>query len=350
MKLILLGLFIAAISCFFIFRGASGKEVSNDLTVKTKHQTIIFLNKDNGYNYLSDSPFFHNWSPFIDASLRLEKDLTTGTKESNLTEYKQYLKAQCLNWGENDIEKITSILENAQAKIRDVSGSLMLDTLFLVKTTGKEEFNAYYTNQKAIVIPKQELEFLSIKARRAKVEQTLVHEYCHIYTRYNTPKREELYKVIGFSRLDTLEIPDSVEKIRVTNPDFYHQNYKIDITMKDNTTQPVVMLLTSKYDKYDGIRGFIGIFSVLFDYVDNSFYTIKTEENNTSVINKKVDSATFKNFNEQIGSNTDYILGPDEIIAENIKVLICDRNDKEKSAKRSARNNEILAQIEKIIK
>lgn len=240
---------------YLLFSGVSGKEIIGNHTVKNGDQTIVFLDARNAGIYLLKSPFYERWNSYFDASIRMEKDLSNQSRDANKKMYATFLKEQCLDWGEKEIVRMTGLLENAQKKIKKISSGLLRDTVYLIKTSGKEEFNAYYTNQEAIVIPKKELKFLTLEKRRKDVEATLIHEYLHIYTRYNIKKREELYSIIGFNKVSPFIIPPEIEKIRITNPDNYELDYVVNLPDEKNQTTSYVMLLTSKYPRYDGTKG-----------------------------------------------------------------------------------------------
>ena len=209
-KYIIMPISILGTAFYFIFSGFSGNEITENRSVKGEDQTIIFLNAENAGNYLLKSTFYNHCNSYFDASIRMEKDLSSQSAETNKKEYATFLKEQCLNLGENYITKMTELLIHSQNKIKKISPNILRDTVYIVKTTGKEEFNAYYTNQEAIVIPKKELKFLTFEKRKKEVEATLIHEYLHIYTRYNIKKREELYSLIGFNKISPFSIPPEI--------------------------------------------------------------------------------------------------------------------------------------------
>jgi hypothetical protein len=329
---------------YTLFAGATGTETLNDFVLKRNNQTVVFLNSESAYKYLIKSEFFDKWNDYFDASIRLKKDLSAFPKSENLITYKSFLKRQCLNWGENDIEKVTKIINDAQIKINSFSKQVIQDTLFIIKTTGKEEFGAFYTNQKAIVIPKSELKFLTLQARKRQMEEILIHEFFHIYSRYNIIKREELYSMIGFKRLDRLLIPDELEQTRISNPDFYDLNYAI--TIEDpikGIKNDYVMLLVSKYPKYDGVKNFIGLFSTVFGYLEVQFHSVD-KNGNVELAQTEIGNDIYN----KTGKISGYSLGVDEILAEAFKAMVT--TDWENNKKYSKRDKEILTQIKEVIK
>lgn len=339
MKFIITPITLTLVLFYTLFAGATGTETLNDFVLKRNNQTVVFLNSESAYKYLIKSEFFDKWNDYFDASIRLKKDLSAFPKSENLITYKSFLKRQCLNWGENDIEKVTKIINDAQIKINSFSKQVIQDTLFIIKTTGKEEFGAFYTNQKAIVIPKSELKFLTLQARKRQMEEILIHEFFHIYSRYNIIKREELYSMIGFKRLDRLLIPDELEQTRISNPDFYDLNYAI--TIEDpikGIKNDYVMLLVSKYPKYDGVKNFIGLFSTVFGYLEVQFHSVD-KNGNVELAQTEIGNDIYN----KTGKISGYSLGVDEILAEAFRVLVTENFGKhEKKNKFDRRNSKSL--------
>jgi len=342
-KFIMTPLTLILIIFYSLFAGATGKVTLNDIVLKSNNQTIVFLNSESAYNYLTKSEFFDKWNYYFDASIRLKIDLSAFPKSENLITYKSFLKKQCLNWGENEIEKVIKIINDAQVKIISGSKRILQDTLFLIKTTGQEEFGAFYTNQKAIVIPKVELKFLKLQSRKSKMENIIVHEFFHIYSRYNIAKREELYSMIGFKRVDNLVIPDQLDQSRITNPDFYDLNYVISLEdTGKGIKRDYVMLLVSKYPKYDGIKNFIGLFSTVLGYLEVQFHFVD-KNGNVEVAQTEIGNDVY----DKTGKISGYSLGIDEILAEAFRVLITvNSEDKNQLSKR---DKEILQNMKTII-
>ncbi len=82
---------------YFVFSGFSGTEITENRSVKGENQTIVFLNAENAGNYLLKSDFYNRWNSYFDASIRMEKDLSSQSEEMNKKEYATFLKEQCLN-------------------------------------------------------------------------------------------------------------------------------------------------------------------------------------------------------------------------------------------------------------
>lgn len=327
-------------SLFLVEKSSTLKEnkiFSNEL------QTVVFLNKESASTYLSNSSFYEKTNDYLDASIRLEQDLSTNTKEVNKTKLKNYALDQTLNWEAKEIKRVYSIFLEVQELINSKSKNVLQDTLYLIKTTGKEEFDAHYTVNKAIVIPKTELKFLWIKPRRLNVMGTYIHEYFHIFTRYNLSEREEMYATIGFHPIDDFVIEDDLNNQRITNPDFLDLGYSITLTDSLQNRNEYTLLIISKHNKFDGKKGVIGQFNTLLGYVDLGLFKV---DENGRITNERI-SLNNEEFYEKIGRISTYRYGADEIIAEAFKVMITE--DYHNNNNYSSRDKEILDKIKAIL-
>ena len=306
-------------------------------------QTVVFLSKENASIYLSDDEYFVRTNDYFDISIRLEEDLSIKSREENKKALKDFSIAQTMNWEEKEISRVYSIIENAQKNISKKTPSVLQDTLFLIKTTGKENFDAYYTAKKAIVIPKTELKFLWIKPRKMDVMGTYVHEYMHIFTRLNTAKRNELYKIIGFEILNDFKLPNTLENRRITNPDFLDLNFGIKLKDSLGNSEFYTLLLTSKYDKYDGKKGLASYLNTLLGYADVSLYRINE---NGEVLDNPLPFS--EEFLKKVGTISTYRYGADEIIAEAFQVMITENI--ESNSEYSERDKQIITELQAELK
>lgn len=306
-------------------------------------QTVVFLSKENASIYLSDDEYFVRTNDYFDISIRLEEDLSIKSREENKKALKDFSIAQTMNWEEKEISRVYSIIENAQKNISKKTPSVLQDTLFLIKTSGKENFDAYYTAKKAIVIPKTELKFLWITPRKTDVMGTYVHEYMHIFTRLNTAKRNELYKIIGFEILNDFKLPNTLENRRITNPDFLDLNFGIKLKDSLGNSEFYTLLLTSKYDKYDGKKGLASYLNTLLGYADVSLYRINE---NGEVLDNPLPFS--EEFLKKVGTISTYRYGADEIIAEAFQVMITENI--ESNSEYSERDKQIITELQAELK
>src|SRR5688572_12855179 len=186
-------------------------------------------------------------------------------------------------------------------------------TVLFIKTSGKEEGNAPYTRGNAIVIPEGKLR----QNTDAQVK-LLSHELFHILSRHNPALKEALYKVIGFEKCTEVTLPKTW--IRITNPDAPVNDHWIAVKRGGKEVRVAPILLASA-PTYDMKRG-----GEFFDYL--SFKLIVLEGDGVAgavtADAKLLDVQEVEGFFEQVGRNTQYIIHPEEILAENFAMLLSD--------------------------
>lgn len=277
---------------------------------------------------IQDDPFITNLTDF-DLSARLKT-----SKQVTIEEYKLYLSNQVLDWNSNEKNKLENILSNLKDKLNDLNISTPKEIL-LIKTTGHEEGNAAYCRGNNVIV----LPISYINMQQSELQDIVLHELFHIFSRNNLPLQEKLYNSIGFSKITELELPQDVKKWKITNPDAVLNNYCF-ISLINNTEYKVVpiLLASSKYDENKG--------GEFFDYLSLYFMAIEEKDGKTLplVINGSYlifGVSKITNYFDIVGNNTDYIIHPEEILADNF-VLLVNKSKNIKTKKVTKAINEIL--------
>lgn len=208
-------------------------------------------------------------------------------------------------------------------------------SILIVKTTGREEANAAYTRAHAIVIPSSDLAPASSKS----LEKTLCHELFHILSRHNPQLKLALYNSIGFHKCAELTLPEPL--VRITNPDAPINDHWIQIANNGQALTAIPVLLAAP-PAYDPKKG-----GEFFSYL--SFKLLIVELNSAGVPSASfadsrpilLDLKDTHGYFDQVGQNTNYIIHPEEILAENFVLLV----NKAKSVK----SPEVLTKIKKVL-
>jgi hypothetical protein len=188
----------------------------------------------------------------------------------------------------------------------------------MIKTTGAEEGNAAYTRGTAIVLPTGEL-----AKSQEELNKLFCHELFHILSRHNPELRERLYEAIGFTRCDEIEFPRELTPRKITNPDAPRNDHFIRLTDQGQQCLAVPILLSSA-EVYDAKRG-----GEFFEYLNFQFLVMEKTSNPDRLkaqyensMPKLVGLQEISGFFEQVGRNTQYIIHPEEILADNFALLI----------------------------
>jgi len=301
------------------------------MTIGTK-TTISFATINEAKEILSSrDDYIQSMSPF-DRSSRMKTDRDISEKE-----YLEFIGNNVLDWSTIEKEKIISAFIGIQKSLETYSWVIPRN-LFLIKTTGKEEGGAAYTRANAIILPKADL-----STPVPKMQQTICHELFHVISRANPELRDKLYAAIGFIKCDEMEFPVELKSRKITNPDAPQNNHCIRIQFQGNTYWALPILFSDS-EKYNMSRE-----GEFLDYLQFQFLLVEHPNNSSTVKpiyeNRKpklVEPREISGFFEQIGKNTEYIIHPEEIIADNFMFLILGRPNPS--------SPEIIKKIEEILK
>ena len=247
--------------------------------------------------------FVQSLSPF-DRSARLKTD-----KDVSESEYLAFVGHNVIAWTPNDESRV----EEAYARIKPELERMNLPfpaTVRFIKTTGQEEGDAAYTRANAIVLPPS---FLS-KAS-AELAEVIAHELFHVLSRNSPDLRDRAYAAIGFYPCGPIVLSPYLASRKLTNPDAPANDHCISISAMGKTAWAVPLLLSS--GPYDVSRG-----GEFFDYIKLEFLIVADKSGAyDSASPLLVNTRQLSGFYEQVGRNTDYIIHPEEILADNFALL-----------------------------
>ena len=228
-------------------------------------------------------------------------------------EYYQFATTQMRSWDTNEEQKIRQSFTSIAKYCADNKINLKLpDTILFIKSTCKEEFGAGgYTRRNGIIINETEHLTTGLTA----------HELFHVLSRNDTKLRDKIYATIGFKPCNKISVTEAMQGLNITNPDCPTIAHYVTINDED-----LVLVLHSKRD-YDGGHVFEN------DYIDISLLKLAGTTNKTPLI-KDGEAVTYK-LEEKfelfgiIGTNTMYVLHPEEVCAENFAALVTEKNVRE---------------------
>jgi hypothetical protein len=251
--------------------------------------------------------FIQRLSPF-DRAARMKMD-----KPVSEEEFLRFAKANAAVWSESEQAKV----EAAISALRPALETLPLPfakKISFIKTTGAEEGGAFYTRDTAIMMPAKQTD----AADGELLKKTIAHELFHILSRSNPELREKLYALIGFSNCGEIAFPDELKPRKITNPDAPRNDHAIRVRA-NGTEVSVVPILFSGAPNYDPVRD-----GEFFQYLQLAFLVVsKNPRSSAELLTPQQVSGFF----EQIGRNTNYIIHPEEILAENFALLMIGRRD-----------------------
>ena len=254
--------------------------------------------------------FIQRLSPF-DRSARMKVDRAVSDDE-----FISFVGKNVVPWTKDETKTVEATIKKLQPLLHALPLSFP-PVIQLIKTTGAEEGNAAYTRATAIVIPNAEL----AKAPE-NLEKLICHELFHILSRKNLALRGELYAVIGFAKCNEIAFPPSLASRKITNPDAPRNDHYIRLKREGRECLAVPILFSTS-EKYDIQRG-----GEFFEYLSFQFLVAKgadplhLEPVNEDSVPKLIQPQAVVGFFEQVGRNTQYIIHPEEILADNFALLV----------------------------
>ena len=299
--------------------------------VDSSKVNFIFADKAKGNELLkTEDEFTDNLSEF-DMSARLKT-----SKKVTKTEYLDFISQQALDWTEAEKKFINTAITDIKKLMKKYKIMLPKD-IYLVKTTGKEEGDsAYCRGQNVIVFSQNMIKMDDLNEKK----ELLIHELFHIFSKNNLDVREKLYNSIGFYKTNELAMTPLMSQYKITNPDAVHNNYYFNATVEGNKEKVLPFLMAvADYDESKG--------GEFFDYMTLVFCPLVEDEGSNQILTVYGQECFYSytdvpEYFELIGENTDYIIHPEEVLADNFVLLIT--NSKKVKTKK------IISDMKKIIK
>lgn len=341
-NILLVLLFISAMCSF-----QSCKSTSSQVPLSTSIQLTFLDSAQAASRIIQDQKesFFEQIN-ILDMSIQMKTNFPEAfPRDSVLYLYKKSLQAEVLSFSKEEkifIEKtIAAIYTNSFFNLNNY-----LDTpITFIKVSGKHYgASAYYTRENCIIIPQDEL----LDPDAADFKKVIIHELFHIYSRYHPAKRRMLYEVIGFKSIGPvrhLQITPALRERILLNPDGINYAYAIELNRETEPylAIPLIVASSSFFDPQQPL---------FFDYLQFELYKIQAPYSRLIKVLSTNEGKSLIHYNEeqdfrkQIGDNTDYIIHPDEVLADNFILLL----KGEASWKdQSPRGQEILQAMKQII-
>jgi hypothetical protein len=190
--------------------------------------------------------------------------------------------------------------------------------VFMVKTSGLDEFGAAYTRDRSIMLPQGRLHIAGDERRDFFL---LAHELFHILSRENPAQRHALYALLGFERFANFEYPAELEARRLSNPDAYGYEHALAVQTPDGP-RDVVPVIQSRISLEEVLLlpppAVFGALDIVLLPVDIGTGDVLRDGSGEPI------RYSFGNTNwvPQMLRNSSYIIHPEELLADNFALLM----------------------------
>jgi len=278
---------------------------------KTAAEKQIIQDKTDG--------FFESLS-IADMSIQLKKQDMPDSGGESMVLYQNLLRSEMEDFTETDKTFMKDVFAKAKSAMDKINPKLLPERIELIKTnTNHYGPDVYYTREDAIILPNNIFKAPSIKAQMP----VMLHEIFHILSRYNKEFREKMYGLIGFEQYaEDLILPREISDKLLTNPDGVRRDYAIRLKDEAGKEQLALPLILSTKERFQSSM------PTFFSYLSFDLYPlVKITENQVTLkLNSTGGSALSiehnADFFNQIKDNTQYIIHPDEIMADNFMMAV----------------------------
>ena len=274
---------------------------------------VVFASLEKSQLLLSQQDVYTDRWSAMDIDIRMQK--ANSTKQ----ELMDYIPTQVRTWNENEKELLYRILSDLDQVIESQAYHLNFpDTIFFIKTTMDEELRgaSAYTRANAVIFNGEK-----IIGTDAQLPHLVVHELFHILSRHDPELRRNMYQIIGFEMMDEVDLTGTLASAKLSNPDAPFNDSYINLVHQGEEMECMMLLYAKK--EYNG--------GDLFDYLNVGLVKL------TGMDEKKIDLSDGEpvifqinqvpNFFEQVGKNTNYIINPEEIMADNFAFTLNGKDD-----------------------
>ncbi|MCR5735732.1 MAG: hypothetical protein K6G22_14085 [Lachnospiraceae bacterium] len=260
-----------------------------------------FADKDEAVScYLSNTDYFNGFSQY---------DIQYRTQDVNgtLDEMMEFGASQMEEFTEEEKTAYNDIIEEMRADLKTSGYTLPeMDEFILIRSTQEEEAGSgAYTHGSQIYLGQMIADMVCSDNEEDRIwgKQILWHEIFHCLTRSNPEFRSDMYKLIHFTVQDEeYEIPPSVLAQFISNPDVEHHNSYATFDIDGKDTDCFIALIATEPFEKEGDTFFDCFTSVLVPVDGSDVYYLPDEA---------------ENFWEIFGENTDYVIDPEECMADN---------------------------------
>ncbi len=292
-----------------------------------RSQTLVLCSAEQGRSYLSQDPFdgyYDKVNPLEIAIQLKDPEMHKKSREEAIKAYRASYEKEVLEINEDEAKKLREMFAKLFANCQELNKNLLPDTIRLIMVEGNHYgASTFFTRGNAIVLSRSSLASMPTES----FEDVMYHELFHIVSRYHPSLRTELYAHLGFEYIDgPIWIEQSFFKKMLYNPDGVSSDHGIELQMEDSSLLTFIPIISASADAYSTDR------SSFFQYLHFQLYPLDPVSNGHLLRSPK--ECEKLNYNhimnayfERITRNTNYIIHPDELLADNFLYLFRSEED-----------------------
>lgn len=281
---------------------ASAAPVPDGATTNISYR---FASKQEGADLLLGNTAYYAGFSQNDLDYRMHR------QGANMEEYQAFAKEQVLDFTEEEKELIARHMAMLTEGLEKKGCSLPpLDEIVFIQTTMEEENGVLgYTHGTQIYVAQRLMKLdMAKKENKEKLLDFLGHELFHCLTRCNPDFRKTMYQIIHFTIAEEdFPLPLSVFEYHISNPDVEHHNAYASFLIDGEPIDCFTDFVTTKHLENADDRFFDFATTALVPIDGRDLYYTPEQTSN---------------FDEVFGTNTDYVVDPEECMADNFALAL----------------------------
>lgn len=300
--------FVAVLSFYSVSVLAAGTTINYRLASADEARKLM---QDNTKYYAKMNQMDIDW--------RMRKDGST------LAELQAMAQQQAHDWTDAEREFMAKVVGIVTDSLNSIGCQLPVPSeIVFAKTTQTEEGGSgAYTIKNIIFLGEMSMNACMPNAERAAevnharlmwFAKLVAHELFHCVSRHSPEFRQKMYSLIGFTVMDhDITFPDAIRQRIAINPDVEHMDNYAEFTINGQKRRCELILLYDKSwkeasaEKGDDIVFFLFVKPTLVPLYD---------------MTKVYDIAEASDFWTTVGQNTDYVIAPEECMADNFSYAV----------------------------
>lgn len=304
----------------------------------TANYQVYFLDSTSAASAIAAdaNDLFFERITLAEMNIQMKQNRSCQSRDECVEGYKNFLSSDVENFNEADKRNIEQVFNEVGEMLKKVNPKLIDRNIRLIKTKGRHYGpGVYYTRENAIIIPKDVLDSFD----KESFKQTMLHEFFHVFSRYNPSTRDSLYGLIGFYPIeDRLILPLALSERKLLNPDG-----TTDYMIRIGESLAYPLITTTSVDYLESKPAF-------FNYLEFKLYKLLPGVDGVLHVGNEIPFQNAGDFFRQIKDNTDYIIHPDEIMADNFVYAVYNAANGSKIKDFSSEGMALIDRITSVLK
>lgn len=300
---------------FIVFFISSCRRLSSQQ--HSAKSAVVFLDSLEASKVITidDAEGFFKQINATDISIQMKmpvKDMGTDVKGK----FASYLKTQVLDFSKSEQEGLLPIWEKVFKYTHSINKNINQPLQLVKIKTDHYGPNVFYTRGNTVFIPQNVLNNINPTI----LFPIMIHEWWHVLAEFNPVMRDSIYHVFGFERHNlSLKFPENLKQRLLTNPDGADLSFAIPMP-EGNWLMPIIYSSSREFEPQK--INFMGHLKMeVVKILSDGTVEIPTEAR------RMQQAKDMEVFFGNIGDNTQYIIHPDEIAADNFMLALIAANE-----------------------